>query len=77
MYFLWIKFTPTFQSQRVPFQQNLLRGSDPVLSECDKAIAQNVVTRTTLSDVVNADEDIGLTSARVELRVELTGGTGP
>ena len=34
-------------------------NSDPVLSECDEAIAQSVVTSATLSDVCNSDEDIG------------------
>ena len=33
-------------------------NSDPVLSDCDEAIAQSV-TSATLSDVCNSDEDIG------------------
>ena len=34
-------------------------NSDPVLSDCDEAIAQSVVTSATLSDVCHSDEDIG------------------
>ena len=34
-------------------------NSDPVLSDCDEAIAQSVVTSATLSDICNSDEDIG------------------
>ena len=51
-------------------------NSDPVLSDCDEAIAQSVVTNATLQTYIQM-KILVLICARAELRVEVTGGTAP